>query len=285
MLIVFNPAAGRRRRRRLERALALLPGALVAETTTAGHAEHLAREAVSGGESLVVAAGGDGTVAEVAAGLAGTGAALGLLPLGTANVLAHELGVPLRPEPAALSLLRGRDLPMWPGIARFGNGRTRLFVQMLGAGFDAAVVAGLDLRLKRAVGRGAYGWQTLRELPRYGFAPVEARLDDGPPLRAASVVVTKGRLYAGRFLLAPGATPLAPGLHVALVRGGAPRAALAGALLPLGLLPRMPGVTLLRAARVSLSGAGVPAQADGDPAGTLPVRIEDAPGPLRLRVP
>ena len=197
MLIAFNPAAGRRRRR-LERALALLPRAAVTET--AGNAEHLARQAVARGESLVVAAGGDGTVAEVAAGLAGSDAALGLLPLGSANVLAHELGVPPGPEAAALSLLRGRDLRLWPGIARFGDGRTRLFVQMLGAGFDAAVVAGLDLRLKRALGGGAYVWQTLRELPRYGFAPVEAQLDDGAPHRVAGAVVTKGCLYAGRFL-------------------------------------------------------------------------------------
>jgi diacylglycerol kinase family enzyme len=171
-------------------------------------------------------------------------------------------------------------VPLWPGIARFADGRTRLFVQMLGAGFDAEVVRRLDPRLKRTVGRAAYVWQTLATLPRYGFPPVTVRLDGGAPLAAGAVVVTKGRLYAGPFPLAPDATPLRPGFQVALISGGAARAALAGALLPLGLLPRLPGLVLRPARRVTLQGAGVPAQADGDPCGELPVEIEDAPAPL-----
>ncbi|MBO1080644.1 diacylglycerol/lipid kinase family protein [Roseomonas haemaphysalidis] len=282
MLIVFNPVAGSRRRSRLLRAMALLPAARLAETAGPGHAEALARAAAQAGEDCVVAAGGDGTIAEVAAGLLGHATALGILPLGTANVLSLELGLPHAPEAAARLLLAGHAMPLWPGIARFADGGSRLFVQMLGAGFDAEVVRRLDPRLKRATGRAAYVWQTLATLPRYGFPPVTARLDGGAPLAAGAVVVTKGRLYAGPFLLAPGATPLRPGFQVALIRGGAARAALAGALLPLGLLPRLPGLVLRPASHVALDGAGVPAQADGDCCGGLPVSIEDAAAPLRV---
>ena len=97
MLIVFNPVAGSRRRSRLLCAMALLPAARLAETAGPGHAEALARAAAQAGEDCVVAAGGDGTIAEVAAGLMGHATALGILPLGTANVLSLELGLPHAP--------------------------------------------------------------------------------------------------------------------------------------------------------------------------------------------
>jgi diacylglycerol kinase family enzyme len=260
----------------------------LAETRAPGDAGRIAREAALAGVHTIVAAGGDGTIAEVAGGLAGSDATLGLLPLGTANVLAWELGVPLRPEGAAAVLATGRRAVLHPGLARSADGSTRLFVQMLGAGFDAAVVAGLDLGLKRRLGRGAYVWQTLRELPRYPFAPIAVTLD-GVATQASSVIVTKGRLYAGRYLVAPGASPTAPGFHVVLFdRPGPLFAALAGAALPLGLIPRLPGVRILRAARIALDATAavpVPVQADGDPAGSLPVSVESAPTPLRILLP
>lgn len=290
MLVVFNPTAGAGRRRRLSRALsALVARGLrpeVAETRGPGDAEGIAREAAGRGVPMVVAAGGDGTIAEVAAGIAGSAASLGLLPLGTANVLAWELGVPLAAARAAEVLAAGRVSTLSPGFARFGDGRTRLFVQMLGAGFDAAVVANLDLRWKRRIGRMAYVAQSLREMPRYAFPPIEAEVD-GVRSAAASVIVSKGRLYAGRYLLAPGARPAEPGFQVALFRrGGALQAALAGAALPLGLVSRLPGVEIVFARRVRLASvAPVPVQADGDPAGLLPVEVEDAPGGLRVVLP
>ena len=307
MLIVFNPTAGGRRRQRLDRALQALGRhgvrAEVAETTRPGHATALAREAAGRGVPVVVAAGGDGTIAEVAAGLAGTEARLGILPLGTANVLAWELGVPLAPDRAAAVLATGRLAVLWPGIASFDDGTTRLFVQMLGAGFDAAVVAGLDLRLKRRLGRGAYVVQAAREVLRYRFPRFTAELD-GRAETVVSAIVTKGRFYAGRHLLAPDAMPGKAGFQVALFRDAGPLAtALYGMALPLGLLSRMPGVVIRAAARVRLvpgcreaewvngsarAGLGAaifPTQSDGDPAGLLPVTIEDAPGPIRVLLP
>jgi len=291
VLIVFNPAAGAGRRRRLARALlALRAQGLVpevAETAGPGHATRLTRDAVSAGHDVVVAAGGDGTIAEVAAGLLGGQAQLGLLPLGTANVLAWELGIPLRPEAAAQVLGAGRAASLHPGLAHFADGSTRLFVQMLGAGFDAAVVAALDLDLKRLIGRGAYAWQMLRELPRYRFPPIVATLD-GCVMDASSVIVTKGRLYAGRYLVAPGADPTAPGFHVVMFTQPGPMpAALTGAALPLGLVPHLPGVCIRRAARITLAARhdSLFVQADGDPAGVLPVTVEAAPGVIRILLP
>ena len=289
MFIVFNPAAGARRRRRLFAALDLLRGLalrpVVAETTHRGHATELARAAARDGVRVIVAAGGDGTIAEVASGIAGSDSALGVLPLGTANVLALELGLPRSPDHAAAVLAMGRTALLHPGLAQYPDGRELLFVQMLGAGFDAAVVHHLPTGLKRAFGKAAYVLQTLREMPRYPFAPITAEID-GTPHEAASVIVSKGRLYGGRFLLAPGADPRAEGFHVSLFRDAGALAALRyGAALPLGLLPRMGGVEIIPARRLRLAGGQIPVQADGDAAGHLPNEIGPAPMPMRIVVP
>ncbi len=289
MVIVFNPTAGGRRHRHLLAALDALRAraidVVVLETRRAGDATGLARDAAARGESVVVAAGGDGTIAEVAEGIAGSATRLGILPLGTANVLARELDLPLRMEAAAAVLATGGTARLHPGLARFADGRRRLFVQMLGAGFDAAVVQALDLGLKRRIGRGAYVWQTLRALPRYGFADCSVTIDD-EVLRARGVIVTKGRLYAGHYLLAPEARWDAPGFQVALLQDvGRFGTLLAGIALPLNLLPRLPGLILRPARRVALDGATLPVQMDGDPAGCLPVEVVDASAPIAVIVP
>ncbi|WP_043364343.1 diacylglycerol kinase family protein [Belnapia sp. F-4-1] len=293
MLIIFNPKAGQRRRQRLDRALKVLrrlgQDFTLVETGHPGHAALLAREGASEGQAVVVAAGGDGTIAEVAAGLAGAGtgagAALGVLPLGTANVFAWELGIPVRPELSARLLMEGEARLVHPGEARFDDGGARLFVQMLGAGFDAAVVANLDLGLKRRIGRGAYVWQAVRELGRYRFPPLRVVFADGETL-VSSVIVSKGRLYAGRHLLAPAAEMGQPGFQVALFHGSGPVAAAAyGAALPFNLLPRMPGLALRHATWLRIEGEGVAVQADGDPVGRLPVEVRVAPAPLHVVLP
>jgi diacylglycerol kinase (ATP) len=286
MMIVFNPVAGRRRAALLWRVLDVLVhnGVRldVAETRCSGDAADLAREAAGRGERMVVAAGGDGTIAEVASGLLGTGVRLGVIPLGTANVLAHELTLPFAPRAVAAALAFGRTRTLWPGMARGADG-TRLFVQMLGIGFDAHVVHRLPLPLKRAFGRGAYVLQTLRDAVTYRYPPITVRLDD-EEMQAASVIVSKGRFYAGRYLLAPGAEPSGPGFSVSLFRhGGACSALMYGAALPLDLLGRAPGVRQIRARRVDVLGnAAIPAQADGDPAGYAPLSVVDAPAPIEV---
>lgn len=287
MLIVFNPTAGRRRVGRLWRVLDVMSAngmrLELAETHHAGHAIQLAREAAGAGADLVVAAGGDGTIAEVANGLNGSGCRLGVIPLGTANVMAHELGLPFAPRDVAAALAFGRTCTIWPGIATGAAGE-RLFVQMLGVGFDAQVVHRLSMPLKRVLGRGAYVVQSVREATRYRFRPIRVRVD-GSACEAGSVIVSKGHFYGGRYLLAPGTTPCMRGFTVALFDRSGPGAALLyGAALPLGLLPRMPGVRLLRAEDVTIESELVPAQTDGDAAGAAPLSVQDAPTAIRVVV-
>ncbi len=287
VLIVFNPTAGLRRTARLWRVLDVMSAngmrLELAETRYAGHATVLAREAAASGTRLVVAAGGDGTIAEVANGLNGSGCRLGVIPLGTANVMAHELALPFAARDVAAALAFGRTQVIWPGLATGVDG-ARVFVQMLGAGFDARVVQRLPLPLKRALGRGAYVVQTLRELAEYRFRPIRVEID-GQACDTASVIVSKGHFYAGRYILAPNATPTARGFTVALFdRSGPVSALLYGAALPLNLLPRMPGLRLLRAERVSILSEQVPTQTDGDFAGTAPLHVCDTPTPIEVVV-
>lgn len=288
MLIIFNPTAGRRRPGRLWSTVDRLSlhGVRVrlVETQYQGHGEQLAREAVRAGERMIVAAGGDGTISEIAAGIVGSDVPLGVIPLGTANVLAHELELPVSPGMVAACLAAGHTRRLWPGLASGPSG-SRLFVQMLGVGFDADVVHHLPPLLKRLFGRGAYVMQTLREIPRHDFAPVTLRADQRE-FQAAGAIVTKGRLYAGNYELAPAACPTEPGFSVVLFRQSGIRALLRYCIaLPLNRLATAEGVEHLRAREVELLGnRRMPLQADGDKAGFTPVSIRDGP-PVRIVAP
>jgi diacylglycerol kinase family enzyme len=289
MLVIFNPVAGRRRAAALWHVLDLLVenGIMVevAETQHAGHATELARAAACEGRAMVVAAGGDGTIAEVANGLLGSDTALGVIPLGTANVLAKEYRLSTSPRAIANALAYRRTRMLWPGVAKVGGGE-HVFVQMVGLGFDGAVVHGLQPLLKRAIGRGAYVWQSLWESVAYGFPKVRLSVD-GKDYEAASVVVTKGRLYGGPYLLAPNAVSTAPGFQVALFENpGTFAALLSGAALPLGLLPRCPGVRVIAGSHIDFSpgNGSIPAQSDGDALEGTPVCVADAGSPIALIV-
>jgi len=286
LIVIFNPAAGQRRTARLWQVLDILNSSGVhvqlCQTTHPGHATELARTAVANGAALVVAAGGDGTVAEVAAGLNGSLVPMGVIPLGTANVLALELKLPTAPRQIAAALAFRRTRVLWPGVVTGPSG-TRLFVQMVGVGLDAQVVHHVSRGLKRCFGPGAYVAQTMREMLRYKYKPIRV-LVDGVACEAGSVVVTKGSLYAGNYMLAPDARPGEPGFSVALFGGTGPIAAMKyGAALVLNVLPRAPGMRLLRAMHVEIGcDSYAPAQADGDPAGAVPLMVRDAATPIAV---
>jgi len=288
LIIIFNPSAGARRRARLHAALDLLYGLGVQfqllETSARGDAENFARMAAEE-NGIVVAAGGDGTIAEVAAGLAGTNALLGILPLGTANVFALEMAVPLNPREAARALLMGRSASVYPGILKRGVLKDRLFIQMVGVGLDSVVVHHLPLGLKRVFGKGAYVLQTLRDLPSYPFGSFRVHID-GDEVEASGLVVTKGRYYAGRFQIAPEADPREADFHVLSLQQSHFMDALKyAAALGLGRLPYLSSISLRRGYDIQVSGADLPVQADGDDAGSLPIHIVPFTQPLRVVVP
>jgi len=144
------------------------PAPRAVRTTPAEHGAGLAREAVAAGARLVVACGGDGTVSEVASALAGTDVALGIIPLGTGNLLAANLGIPTKPEEALAVLADGADQRM--DVGRIdghidGQNSGRIFLGMAGAGLDSAMIEDAPEGLKRRAGWAAYAVAAARHLP------------------------------------------------------------------------------------------------------------------------
>ncbi len=290
ILVIFNPAAGRERRhaKRLGRVVAELERrgctVTILPTGAPGDAEQLAREADPAFD-LIVAAGGDGTVNEVANGIFAA-RPLAVLPLGTGNVLANEIGLPRDPRRLAEVIADGTPKPIWPG--RAGD---RLFLAMIGVGFDAEVLGALDPWLKRRIGKLAFIWAILVCLGRYRRGEFVVGTEGGA-YRAASAIVTTGSLYAGRFIIAPVARLDVRQLHIVLFRRAGRLAVLRylGAML-LGRLHRLADVSILTARRASVAAgkhaAATPSvvETDGEIRGRLPLAIEIAASPLLLVQP
>jgi YegS/Rv2252/BmrU family lipid kinase len=298
LLLIVNPTAGRRRRGLVDAVAARVRqegwSVDIVETKAAGDARRLAGTCDASRYSVIAVAGGDGTINEVINGLAGRGddaPAVGIVPLGTANVLAHELGLGFSAAAVARTMTAGRALLVQPGEAANGAG-ARCFSLMVGAGFDAKVVAGVSAPLKRRLGRAAYVWRSLVEARRYRPVRYDVEID-GVRHEASSVIVTRSRHYAGPYVVAPKAALGEPLLHVCLFeRWGRSHTFRYGVALLLGRLPRMAGYRVVtgRSVRVSvLSDAGErreqPVQIDGDDALTLPVSIGLSAGAVRLLQP
>ncbi|MDQ2814490.1 MAG: NAD(+)/NADH kinase [Actinomycetota bacterium] len=173
------------------------------ETTPEDPGQGQARAAAEGGADLVLACGGDGTVTAVAAGLAGSGIPLAVIPLGTGNLLARNLGLPIDLGEALTVALTGRDRQLDAGLA---NGS--LFLTMAGLGLDAKMLAGASEQVKKRFGWGAYVAAALRHL-RDRPMRVRLRADSGPPerRRASGVIVGNVGALQGGLPLLPDAQP------------------------------------------------------------------------------
>lgn len=285
LLIILNRRAAQRRMDRFRAVLALLDVAgctyEVKETHAAGDAARFAQEAAAETVDVVAVAGGDGTINDAINGFHPATPPLGLIPLGTANVLAHEIGLATDPTAIAAALTMGRCLSVVPGRA---NGRR--FMMMASIGFDAHVVAGVPRSVKRRIGKLAYVLAALRQLIRYPCPHLTA-LVDGRPVTAATVVVSRGRLYGGRYIMAPEADLAMPEFQVSIFRRKG-RLAMAGyaAALPMGLLNRWNLIDHVVARRVEVRvRPGDPVQVDGDTATALPVVIDLADQAIEVLVP
>ena len=292
ILVIFNPTAGRRRHTRLREVIDRLTtygcNVTLRETGHRGDAEAIAREAAVQDYDVVVAAGGDGTINEVVNGLAASEADsthtpnLGIIPLGTANVLAIEIGLnPRNVEQIARTIALGQGRPVHLGQA---NGRH--FMLMAGAGLDARVVEGMNPKLKRKTGKFAYVMESVRQAMGYDFPALQIRAD-GQTYEGRMAVACKGKHYGGPFVAAPGAGLDKPDLEICIL----PNKGMAGALryglaLPMGKLSKLPEVMHLHTKSLTITGPrGAPLQADGDIIARLPAEITVGGDMVNLQVP
>lgn len=291
--VIFNPTARGEKatafRAQLESRRA---GCRLLPTRGPGDARTLALEAVRDGATTLVAAGGDGTVNEVLNGLADAPdglarARLAVVPLGTVNVFAKELGIPADFAGAWRVLEAGRERVIDLPRATFG-GTHRWFAQMAGAGLDARALELVRWELKKKIGPLAYVWAGTQAMHRHlpsVTAEAGARRESGQ-----LVLIGNGRFYGGRYPMFPDARLDDGLLDVALV----PRVnwliltRLYLALLR-GRFREHPRVVHFQAPSVRLcadpTAAAEPFQVEGDNVGSLPAEFSVRPSVLRLVVP
>jgi diacylglycerol kinase (ATP) len=194
-VVILNPAAHSERAVRLRPQVeAIARGCLVTTTGQPGEAETLARHAASEGFEKIVAAGGDGTINEVVNGLADSSATLGLLPIGTVNVFATELGLPVHDLQMCWDIIRGDHTR----IVDLPNANGKHFVQLAGVGLDAQVVKETSLAFKRSFGPLSYlisAAQIAARTPPQLFIETE----DAPTRESSFVLIGNGRHYGGPF--------------------------------------------------------------------------------------
>jgi YegS/Rv2252/BmrU family lipid kinase len=261
-------------------------------TSGPGHAGEIARLAVDRGADLILVAGGDGTINEAVNGMAHSGVPLGILPAGTANVLANELGIGKTMERAAAVLADSVPERVALGLITSetrgaGPDARRHFLLMAGAGLDADIVYHLNPRMKEVVGPVAYwigGFSKVgRRIPEF---TVQA---DGRQYRASFALLSRVRNYGGDLEIAPTISLLDDEFEMVLFEGESSLGFLKYMLaVVVHQQQTMRGITILRTRLAVFSSPGdskIHLQVDGEYAGLAPARVEIVPNALTLLVP
>lgn len=282
VLVILNPAArGDRARLLQQRIESLSLRAVIRTTHAAGDAEAMAERGVAQGFDTIVAAGGDGTVNEVVNGIGESGVALGILPVGTMNVFAMELGLPNNLEEAWKVIEYGRDreidLPVCNGD---------YFVQLGGVGLDAEVVKATSVESKKALGPLSYVVSLAQISAKF---PPELRITaEGVGEREGRfVLIGNGRYYGGPLVLFKEARLDDGLLDVVVFKNQSPWDVVryVQAIL-FGSHADLPDVEYFQTRSLKVRGGDeIPYELDGELAGTLPGEFRFANSRLRVRVP
>ena len=300
-LMIHNPNAGnggKGRERQLDEARRIFSSSGIetqlAETRGPGDATEIAHRASAEGRQLVIACGGDGTLNEIVNGLAtqqnGHRVPLALLPGGTANILAKELGLPWDIPRAAERLVRGQVREIALGLATplEQPEKRRYFLSVAGAGPDGIMVYSLDLGLKAKIGILAYWWQGACAIFRYKFPRFRIVTGD-QQVDASLVVVGRTKNYGGPFKITTRADLYEDKFEVmAVATQSGLRYLTYLPTLWLGELHKTKGVFFWKADKLvcePLDKNPVYAQMDGEPLARLPVEFTIVPRKLKLLVP
>lgn len=300
-VIIYNPASGRRRHKMhdIEEAIRVLNDAgITAEavaTAHAGSATEIARKAVRDGRQMVIVCGGDGTINEAVNGLAGSRVPMAVLPAGTANILAKEIGIPWN-IPKAARLIAGGQLVRvalgeiaWSEDSKDGSAlKTRHFLCVSGAGPDGAIVHGVDAAKKLRMGILAYWQEGLRQFFSYGFPRFRVQSREHE-ITASLIVVGRTKYYGGPFRITTGASLFEDAFEIVAYEGRNRFGVLM--CLPaiwLGCLRRVPGIHAWKTTELTcetIEPEEIFSQVDGEAAAALPLRFRIVPDALTLVVP
>ncbi|MBS3886947.1 MAG: diacylglycerol kinase family lipid kinase [Dethiobacter sp.] len=288
LFFIVNPAANNGRARETWASLELWLNSekipyRVAFSQDGDDVERLSRRAAAEPGAVVVGVGGDGTLSRIADALVGTDAVLGIIPAGTGNDFARSFRIPVSPVEACAVLLRGLTVPL--DVGRM-NGR--MFLNVVGAGLDAAVVVDANRLFKRFAGSLGYFLALLKQLIFFQPMEMEIRLDDNIyRTKAWFVTVANACYYGSGMKVAPMADPQ-DGLADIVVVENIHRLQFLR-LFPLvysGRHVAHSAVKLFRGAQVTVvSKKPLFVHADGDLYGTTPLAIVMERHAVRLKVP
>ncbi len=292
--VIFNPAARGEKAARFREHLATLSAQCTLKlTTAAGAGRALAAEAVREGFDVVVAAGGDGTVNEVLNGIGDVPESfarvrLGVLPLGTVNVFARELGLPTDFHSAWAVIRQERELLIDLAEAEFtqdGRPQRRLFVQLAGAGWDSRAIELVDWELKKKIGPLAYVFAGLKAW--CGPLPEIVATNGRDTFAGPLVLIGNGQFYGGNWRLFPLADLRDGLLEVTVFPNLSCLGVLRGTWAVLtNRLYRSGGAYHFKAETLDLfSAAPVALQVEGENIGHLPARFSVRKQALRVLVP
>lgn len=288
VVLISNPAAKKASEKKIAMASYYLQskgyGVEVLYTEKKGDAENLAREAISKSPSLVIAAGGDGTFNEVANGIAGSEIPMGILPLGTSNVLAKELKIPEDIEGSLEVAIKGAARKVSLGkidITCNSSLLSRYFIVMAGIGFDGEAVFGVSDKLKKISGKGSYIYSGMKTLLHHDPPELTLTIDE-KTYSGYSAIIGNAAKYGGNFSITPDAKITDPVLYVCLFKGKRRLDHLRYAFgVVTGTHLRYADVEYLRAERVEVKGRAH-IQIDGEYLGMTPAHISTAPDALSL---
>lgn len=281
-LVIHNPLSGRSRRGLLDEVCGRIAASGGVTTLVDGcsfdEIRDLVRDATAAAPyDAVVAAGGDGTIRAVVAGLWSTDLPLGVIALGTGNVLAVELALPRDAKGIADMLIEGPTIQLTCGQVDHEP-----FVLMVSAGFDAAIVRRIRPDAKRRLGQLAYLAPLVRQLSKR--PPAFTVLIDGIAHSATWLIVSNASHYAGRFVVAPDRTVTAPGFTAVVVTATSRRGLLRVMLeVAAGRRPSADLAKIVPCRHVEIPEASrVPMQVDGDLIAMPSLSIADSKTPMRL---
>jgi diacylglycerol kinase (ATP) len=294
-LLVYNPSAGTRTDfGAVDIALDVLRSggwdAEARQTISGGDATKFTRQAAEAGYGAIFAVGGDGTVNEVMNGLLGSNTSLGVLPFGTANVWAKEMGLPMNDMAAAARLQVNAPSVYVDAGEVCGDGfGPRAFLLWCGVGFDAHITA--EVEPQRALKRrlGAVMFLVVGARAVFTFRGQRAQLDvDGKKWRTRLMLAlaSNTQLYGGLVRISPGAKLDDGLLDLAIFRGrGVWSTAWHLVRVFLGWHLNAVDVEHLRAREISIRAPRLPVHVDAEPIGVTPVRITIRPQAVRVLVP
>jgi YegS/Rv2252/BmrU family lipid kinase len=255
-------------------------------TQRPGDATEIAARAARNGSSEVIVSGGDGTINEAIQGLAGTKARLAIIPRGTGNVLAHELGLPLDDEQAVKIVAEGKSRQIYLGLAiDETTGASRHFILMAGIGLDASVVRRVQPSLKKRIGKGAFWISGLSHLATWNPRPFILDIN-GDNYTSTFAAIGKAAKYGGDLAITPGARLDQPDFEICIIdtRSRLRYLHLLSQAMRNGMPRNSPEVKFITAVNVRAHG-DAQVQIDGELIGHLPMRFEIAPHTLEVIVP